>query len=92
LDGEAVPIDERTVSVDYRTRDGAVGVETEATRRTAYGPVIHETRDRIYVLKDPRDGEFRRGEQFLRMMMASDLEEWLEVMRMRAHPSSNFTY
>lgn len=92
LDGAPVPIDERSVSVDYRTDDGGVGIETEVTRWTKHGPVIHETEDRIYVLKDPRDGEFRRGEQFLRMMMATNLAEWLDVMRMRAHPSSNFTY
>lgn len=92
LDGVAVPMEERTVAVDYRTEDGGLDVETEVTRWTVYGPVIHETEDRLYVLKDPRDGEFRRGEQFLRMMMATSLEEWLDVMRMRAHPSSNFTY
>lgn len=92
LDGAAVPVEERAVVVDYRIEDGGLGVETEVTRWTAYGPVIHETEDRLYVLKDPRDGEFRRGEQFLKMMMATTLEEWLDVMRMRAHPSSNFTY
>lgn len=92
LDGQPVPIDERTVSVDYRTEDGVVVVESETTRWTAFGPVIHETEDRLYILKDPRDGEFRRGEQFLRMMMATSLEEWLAVVRMRAHPSSNLTY
>lgn len=92
LDGAPLPIEQRSVSVDYRTADGAVGVETETTRWTTYGPVIHETAGRIYILKDPRDGEFRRGEQFLRMMMATSLDEWLDVMRMRAHSSSNFTY
>ncbi|MDX1492901.1 MAG: penicillin acylase family protein [Longimicrobiales bacterium] len=92
LDGEPVPLDERTISVDFLTEDGGVDVETETTSWTPFGPVIHETEDQIYVLKDPRDGEFRRGEQFLKMMMATDLQEWLAVMRMRAHPSSNFTY
>lgn len=92
LDGAPVPIDERSVSVDYTTEDGGVGIETETTRWTAFGPVIFETSERVYVLKDPRDGEFRRGEQFLQMMMATSLDEWLDVMRMRAHPSSNFTY
>ena len=42
--------------------------------------------------RTPGDGEFRRGEQFLRMMMAEDLDNWLDVMKMRAHPTSNFTY
>jgi acyl-homoserine-lactone acylase len=92
LDGAPVPIVPRTMAVDYTQPDGASGVETEVTPWTPYGPVIYETEDHVYVLKDPRDGEFRRGEQFLRMMMATDLRAWEEVMRTRAHPSSNFTY
>ncbi|MDH3271021.1 MAG: penicillin acylase family protein [Gemmatimonadota bacterium] len=91
LDGMPLPLDERTVSAEYATEDG-FGVETEITRWSPFGPVIFETEETLYVLKDPRDGEFRRGEQFLRMMMATSLDEWLEVMRMRAHSSSNFTY
>jgi len=44
------------------------------------------------VLRAPEDGEFRAGEQFLRMIQATTLEEWTDVMRLRAHPRSNFTY
>ena len=92
LDGGPLPLTRRTAVVDYMSESGAVEIEARDSWWTSHGPVIHQTEDRIYILKDPRDGEFRRGEQFLRMMMSSSLEEWLEVMRMRAHPSSNFTY
>lgn len=92
LDGEPLALVPRSTTVDYRKPDGGLGSETRVTWWTHYGPVIHRKQDRIYVLKDPRDGEFRRGEQFLKMMLAASLDEWLEVMRMRAHPSSNFTY
>ena len=92
LDGRPVPLDRQGVTVDYRTADGGTDVEDRTSWRTPYGPVIHRTSEHVYVLKDPRDGEFRRGEQFLRMMMAQSLDEWLEVMKMRAHPTSNFTY
>ena len=92
LDGAPLPLTRRTEAVDYRSESGALEVETRDAWWTSHGPVIHQTTDRIYILKDPRDGEFRRGEQFLRMMMSSSLEEWLDVMHMRAHPSSNFTY
>ena len=92
LDGRPLPLTRRDATVDYRTADGGIGLETRTTWRTAHGPVIHRTDEHIHVLKDPRDGEFRRGEQFLRMMMAGSLDEWLDVMRMRAHPTSNFTY
>ncbi|MEQ9399648.1 MAG: penicillin acylase family protein [Longimicrobiales bacterium] len=92
LDGIALPLEERTTTVRYRTRSGGVGEESRSTWWTSAGPVVHRADGWIYVLKDPRHDEFRRGEQFLRMMRSSTLDEWLEVMRMRAHPSSNFTY
>ncbi|MEJ2540680.1 MAG: penicillin acylase family protein [Gemmatimonadota bacterium] len=92
LDGESHPVMEEPVTVSYRTEEGELASETRVTRTTPHGPVIHETGSTFYILKDPRDGEFRRGEQFLRMMQARSLEEWTDVMEMRAHPSSNFTY
>ncbi len=92
LDGRPLPLERRETTVDYRTPDGGSAVETRVSWHTPHGPVIHRTGEHVYLLKDPRDGEFRRGEQFLRMMMARSLDEWLEVMKMRAHPTSNFTY
>lgn len=92
LDGRPLPLTRHDEVVDYLTDGGRTAVERRTSWRTPYGPVIHRTDEHIYVLKDPRDGEFRRGEQFLRMMMAESLDEWLEVTRMRAHPTSNFTY
>ncbi len=92
LDGRPLALERRETAVDYRTPDGSSAVETRVAWQTPHGPVIHRTDEYVYLLKDPRDGEFRRGEQFLRMMMARDLDEWLEVMKMRAHPTSNFTY
>ena len=92
LDGAPVPLDPRSVTVDYATGDGAVASETRTTWHTPFGPVIHRTPTHVYILRDPRDGEFRRGEQFLKMMLAEDREQWLDAMRMRAHSSSNFTY
>ena len=92
LDGRPLPLARRDATVDYRTADGEIALETRTSWHTPHGPVVHRTDDHIYLLKDPRDGEFRRGEQFLRMMIADSFGEWLEVMRMRAHPTSNFTY
>ncbi len=92
LDGNPLALERRETSVDYLTTDGKSAEETRVSWHTPHGPVIHRTDEHVYLLKDPRDGEFRRGEQFLRMMMAQDLDEWLEVMKTRAHPTSNFTY
>jgi acyl-homoserine-lactone acylase len=38
------------------------------------------------------DGEFRSGEQFLRMMRARSLDEWKAAMALRARVNSSFTY
>ena len=92
LDGRPLPLERRDAIVDYRTAAGGTATEARTTWCTPYGPVIHRTDEHVYLLKDPRDGEFRRGEQLLRMMMAQDLDEWLDVMKMRAHRTSNFTY
>ena len=92
LDGLSQPLQERRTTVEYRTEAGDIATETRSTWWTAHGPVILREADRIYILKDPRDGEWRRGEQFLRMMRAQNLQEWLTDMRWRAHSSSNFTY
>lgn len=92
LDGAWHAVEPRSVTIDYRLPDGSLAEETRTTAWTSLGPVIHREGGRLWVLKDPRDGEYLRGQQFLRMMRATSLDEWLDVMRMRAHPSSNFTY
>lgn len=92
MDGRAVALRDSTLTADWVDRDGRRGEESETTRWSPWGPVIHEDADRVYVLTDPRDGEYRRGEQLVRMMTSESLDEWLDVMRMRAHASSNFTY
>lgn len=91
LDGESVPIERETVTVEFRDGDG-LGEESREFLTTPYGPVVHRGGDKVYVLHTAYDGDYRRGEQFLRMMRASTLEEWQDAMRMRAHPSSNLTY
>src|SRR5688572_32444318 len=47
---------------------------------------------RSYVFRAAAEGEYRAGEQFLRMMRARSLAEWKEAMRLRARVNSNFTY
>jgi acyl-homoserine-lactone acylase len=91
FDGASLPLrkDVRTVMV----RDGERLVpETRELYSTPLGPVVHRTADTIFVARTAGDGEFRAGEQLLRMMRAKSLAEWKEVMRTRALVTSNFTY
>ena len=91
LDGAAVPIRRATLTLPYRNGDG-YALETRERLYTHRGPVLYRGHGRIYVLRTPVDGEFRGGEQFLRLIQATNLEEWKDAMRLRAHPVSNFTY
>jgi acyl-homoserine-lactone acylase len=93
LDGISRPIERDRVKVDYRGGDGgAMASETRELPRTPFGPVIYRDSARIYVLRAATDGDFRAGEQFLRMMLASSLSQWKDAMRMRARLNSSFTY
>ena len=91
LDGASIPIRRELLTLRFRNGDG-YGLETRERLFTSLGPVIHRDHGWIYVLRAPEDGEFRGGEQFLRMIQATTLADWTEAMRLRAHPRSNFTY
>lgn len=91
LQGASLPLRRATVTVEYANGD-AVATETRDYLSTSLGPVVGQLGGRIYVLKAALDGEYRGGEQFLRMMRAHSLEEWKNAMRMLARGASNFTY
>jgi len=91
FDGSSVPLETRSVTVDFK--DGAgIGSETQEFKFSPLGPVIFESPDTLFVLKSHSLTQYRVGEQWLRMMQAQNLEEWKEAMRIRAKVSSNLTY
>lgn len=91
LDGKAVPLTRELVTAQYRNGPG-VSSETREYWSTQFGPVIHRANGKVYVFKYAGDGEFRAGEQFLRMMRSKSLAEWRSAMKLRARTTSNFTY
>ncbi|MEZ4423466.1 MAG: penicillin acylase family protein [Gemmatimonadota bacterium] len=97
LDGVSYPMRSEDVSVEIRddvrfASSGGIATELRTFWTTHVGPVIHETADEIYVMRSADDGEFRRGEQFLDMMKATSLDQWLAAMREQRISSSNYTY
>ena len=91
LDGRPHPLQREVVTVEYRSEQG---IET-ATREywmAERGPVIERADGKIFIYTAGYDGAFRMVDQYLGMMRASNLEEWRDAMRIRAHESSNFTY
>ena len=91
FDGTSHPLEHQLVTAEYKNGAGLAS-ETRELWRTSLGPVIYRGGGKIYVLKAANDGEYRAGEQFLKMMRASSLAEWKDAMRMRARVNSNFTY
>ncbi len=91
LDGAVAPLVRETVTAEYRNGPG-FSAETREYWQSPIGPVIARTGGKAYVLRSAGEGEFRGGEQFLRMMRATSLAEWKTAMRMNARTTSNFTY
>ncbi len=91
FDGGSVPLRRESVTVNFKNGEG-LARESREFFHTPLGPVIHRGGGKIFVFRSAPDGEFRMAEQFLQMMRAKNLEEWKSAMRIRAQPSSNFTY
>lgn len=91
FDGASMPLVRRDVTVTFRNGPG-YNTETREFWSSPLGPVIYRGNGKVYVLKDGADGEYRNGQQLLRMMQAQSLEQWKQAMRMRGRASSNFTY
>lgn len=92
LDGASVQLQRELVTVEVRDSTGRTGHSTHEFWSTELGPVVHRDARYVYILRSAAAGDFRAGEQWLRMMQASSLGEWQEAMRIGARTTSNFTY
>jgi acyl-homoserine-lactone acylase len=91
LDGDSLPLIRESFTVEF-TDNSKPAHETREFVSTPFGPVVHRTARTIYVARTAGDGEYRAGEQFIRMMRAKSLAEWKDAMRIRALVTSNYTY
>ena len=91
FDGTSVPLTRHLVQVEWKNGDG-LSSETRELWRSPLGAVVLRADGKIWVVKGAGEGDYRAGEQFLRMMRARTLAEWKEAMRMRQRVTSNFTY
>jgi acyl-homoserine-lactone acylase len=91
FEGTSVPLKRDLITVEFKNGNG-LSTETREFWSTPLGPVIHRANGKIYLVKTAGDGEYRAGEQFLRMMRAKSLAEWKDAMKIRARMTSNFTY
>jgi len=91
FDGGSIPLRREVITVEFQ-EDERVQRETREFWSSPLGPVVHRGGGKIYIMRNAVEGEYRLVDQYLRMIQAGSLEEWLDAMRMRAHEASNFTY
>ena len=91
FDGTSIPLERELTTVTYKNGDG-LSTETRESWRTPLGPVFWRDGGKIYVLRAAEEGDYRGGEQFLRMMRAKSFAEFKDAMKMRSRVNSNFTY
>lgn len=91
FDGQSIPMRRELATVTFRNGD-AMATETREMWSTPLGPVVHRANGKVYVVKAAGEGDYRAGEQFLKMIRATSLSEWKDAMRIRARMTSNFTY
>lgn len=91
LDGRSMPLERVVTTVEWKNGPG-FSSESREMWRTPFGPVVERGEGKVYVLKSPGWGEYRKAQQFLRMMRARSLDQWKDALRLRAHTESNLTY
>jgi acyl-homoserine-lactone acylase len=92
LDGASRPLERKTATVEYLRDDGGRATATRQFRFLDGHPVFHQSDSLAYVYRHGAKGEYRAGQQWLRMMQARSLEEWKDAMRIGARVTSNLTY
>jgi len=91
FDGVSIAIRSTPSVVEYTTPEG-LRPAVRSFFSTPLGPVVHRTKDKIYIVRAGMEGAYRAGEQFLRMMRAKNLRQWKAALAMRARATSNLTY
>ena len=91
FDGISIPLQRELLTAEYRNGPG-VNSMTREFWTTPLGPVVDRTDGKVYVLRAASAGEHRNGDQMLAMMLARNLAEWKDAMRMRGYTTSNLTY
>ena len=91
LDGTSHPLERVEVTAEYRNGPG-LSSEVRTLWRSALGPVVERADGKVIIVRWGAEGEYRKGEQFLRMMRARSLDEWKAAAGVRAHTTSNYTY
>lgn len=92
LDGTVRQFDVSHETIKVKGKDGSLRDEQLAIRRTVHGPVVAERNGATIAMRVAAIDRPRLFEQFWRMGLAHNLEEWQAAMRMQQLPLFNTAY
>jgi acyl-homoserine-lactone acylase len=92
LDGQTKSFDVEKQIIKVRQADGSLRDEPLTIRRSIHGPVLSDTRGVTVALRVVAVDRPRMFEQFWRMGLSRNLEEWREAMRMQQLPIFHTMY
>jgi acyl-homoserine-lactone acylase len=92
FEGRRYPLERRDVSIEVKAESGEITRETRTYWSSHLGPVVHRDALSAFALVSSRLDAWRYFEGFHLAAQARTLDAFLDVMRLRYVPTSNFTY
>ncbi len=92
LDGKVRRFQVSGETIRVKGRDGSIRDEPLTIRRTVHGPVVAERNGTLIAMRVAAIDRPRLFEQFWRMGLAHNLDEWQAAMRMQQLPLFNTAY
>lgn len=92
FNGVSRPLEKRAVTVEMKGSDGLLKSETRTFWSSNLGPIIYRNESMAFAVRSTTLDSFRIFEGFYRLSRTRSLREWLEVIRLKLLPTSNYTY
>jgi len=92
LDGKLRAFDVEQQVIKVRQADGTLRDVSHTIRRTVHGPVFSDRRGVAVALRVPPADRPRMFEQFWRMGLAKNFDQWRDAMRLQQLPIFNTMY
>ena len=92
LDGQVKPFDTHTETLKIKQADGSLKEEPLTIRRTVHGPIVAERKGLPIAMRVAALDRPKMFEQFWRMGLAKNFQEWETAMRLQQLPIFNTAY
>ncbi len=92
LDGQVKPFDTHTETLKVKQADGSLKEEPLTIRRTVHGPIVAERKGLPIAMRVAALDRPKMFEQFWRMGLAKNFQEWETAMRLQQLPIFNTAY